>query len=94
MTRATHTHTHAAPVYLHINGTEEELDAVWLIDTETAPAEPYSHGGGRGYETENASARLVSWHRHGREYTRADAVALDAAAVARQERYLLETWEN
>lgn len=68
--------TNTAPIYLHFHGVEEELDAVWVIEVETYPAEPYSWGQSRGTETE-VTARLLSWERHGATFTRADACALE-----------------
>lgn len=83
----TQTITH--PLYLHFNGIEEELDAVWEISTERYPAEPYSHGGGRGTETET-TARLVSWGSR----TRADAIALAGETeIRRQEAWVAECGE-
>ena len=91
MTRATHTTT--GPIYLHFHGIEEELDAIWSVESETYPAEPYSTGGGRGDETETTSATLISWHRQGMEYDRAEAVQIAGEAeVMRQEEYVRETF--
>lgn len=68
-----------AALYLHPHGWEEELDAIFVIAVESYPAEPYSWGGSRGLEHE-VSARLLSWHRHGDEFDRADAVAIEGEA--------------
>lgn len=84
MTTITH------PLYLHFNGVEQELDAVWEITADRYPAEPYSHGGGRGMETET-DARLVSWERNGVLHTRDEAVSIAGeAAVRRQEAWVAE----
>lgn len=78
------------PIYLHPQGAEEELDATWTITTDRYPAEPYSHGGGRGMETET-DARLVSWERNGVIHTRDEAVSIAGeAAVRRQEAWVAE----
>lgn len=74
------------PLYIHPNGIEKECDAVWEITTDRYPAEPYSHGGGRGMDSET-TARLVSWEGK----TRADAVAIDGETeIRRQEAWVAE----
>lgn len=92
MTRETHTTT--APLYLHLHGIEEELDAIWSVRTQNYPAEPTSWGAGRGTETEVESARLISWHRHGVEYSRADAIEIEGEAdVIRQEKVMADSFD-
>lgn len=71
--------TIAAPLYLTFHGHEEELDAIFVIEVETYPAEPTTWGASRGDETE-VSARLLCWERHGEMFCRADAVALEGEA--------------
>lgn len=79
--------TLAAPLYLTFHGQEEELDAIFVITVESYPAEPTSWGASRGLEHE-VSARLLSWHRHGIEFTRAAAVAIEGEArIAQQEEW-------
>lgn len=80
MTHITH------PIYLHPRGIETEYPATFQVDLRHYQAEPYSHGGGRGTETE-ADATLVSWEGGGR----AEAVALDGEHHVRdQEMYVAE----
>lgn len=87
-------HTRADYLYLPIHGIEEELDAIWGIAVETYPAEPYSHGGSRGMEIE-ARARLISWHRHSVEYSRADAVEIAGEIeIQRQEEATAESLDD
>lgn len=81
-------------IYLVFHGRVEELDAIYELQIEEYEDEPFSWGGSRGMASEVISARLISWHRHGIEYDRADAVAQDGdAEIIRQESALADTAE-
>ena len=90
----TYSDTIVSAIFMHFNGIEEELEATFDITVEEYPAEPYSWGGSRGTETE-VTARLLSWHRHGQEFTRSDATALIGdSEVSRQEEWTASAYEH